>query len=82
MNKKIEFKNMDDLKSFINDNLLTKKEASAITEQTPGAFNQSVALGYIKPFYESEGVGSSKVKLYLKSDLEAYRATKKNINKP
>lgn len=82
MSKKIEFEDMEDLQSFINESLLTKSEAAKITGQSPVAFNQSVSLGAIKPFYESTGVGSAKVKLYLKSDVEHYRDTKRNINKP
>lgn len=65
-----------ELHDFIKENLLTKVEASKITGQSIGAFNQSVKMGMIKPFFESEGSTSSKVRLYLKSDMEAYRDRK------
>lgn len=69
------------IQKFMQEDLLTKSEAAAITDQSPIAFNQSVNLGYIKPFYESKGEKSSKVRLYLRSDIEEYARTKKNINK-
>jgi len=66
-----------DIQQWISENLLTKSESLAITGQTVSGFNQSVRLGYIKPFYESSGSGPSKVKLYLRSDIESYRDNKK-----
>lgn len=72
----LEFKNIEDLQEYINSNLLTKNEAAEITGQSITGFNQSVKLGYVKPFYESSGKTSSKVRLYLKSDLEKYRENK------
>lgn len=79
---KLNFDDINDLKKFLKENLLTKNEAAAITGQTPGAFNNAVHSGMINPFFESSGVGSAKAKLYLKSDVEHYRDTKRNINKP
>lgn len=67
---------IDELQTFLKNNLVTKKEAAEITGQSLNAFSQAVKYGVIKPFFESEGTTSSKVRLYLKSDLVEYRAKK------
>lgn len=65
--------NIEELKEWIETNLVTKQEAIKITEQSPKGFQQSVRTNVIKPFYESkEGKGPSVVRLYLKNDIEAY----------
>lgn len=61
----------DELKEFINNNLLTKQEAMEITGQGLSAFNQAVSTGKLKPFYD-HGEGRSRVRLYLKSDVQKY----------
>lgn len=71
---------LQEIKQFMDENLLSKREAMEITNQSPQAFLQAVNLGYIKPFYESTGT-TQKVRLYLKSDMEEYRERKRNINK-
>ena len=75
---KLEFEDAEDLQKFLNENLLPKKEAAEITGQSINAFSQSIKLGYVKPFYESSsGKTSSRVRLYLKSELEEYRDSKR-----
>lgn len=66
---------IDEIKQWIEDNLIMQDEARKITGQSVSAFNQSVATGRIKPFVE---FGSArKTRLYLKSDIEEYARTKK-----
>ncbi|MGM0220084.1 hypothetical protein [Enterococcus sp. AZ126] len=72
---------LEEFKEFLKENVLTKNEAILITDQTSVAFNQSVLMGHIHPIFETEGKGPAKVKLYLKSQLEEYAKTKKQINK-
>ncbi|EOH8808526.1 MULTISPECIES: hypothetical protein [Enterococcus] len=65
--------NLNEIKQWITENLVSKREALKITGQSPQAFQQSVRTNMISPFYESkEGFGSSIVRLYLKSEIEAY----------
>ena len=78
MGKKINIQSLDELQQFMNDNLVSKQEAYAITGQSMEGFSQSVKLGLVKPFYESEGAGRAKTRLYLKSDLEKYRDSKRS----
>ena len=61
----------------MNENLLTKEQSRQITNQSAGAFNQSVNLGRIKPFFESNGNGAQKVRLYLKKEIEDYAKNKR-----
>lgn len=61
------------MKEWISENLLTKQEAIKITNQSPETFQQAVRTRVIRPFYESkEGKGPAIVRLYLRSDIEAY----------
>ncbi len=65
----------EEIKLWINENLLMQEEARQITGQSVPAFNQSVTAGSINPFVE---FGSKrKTRLYLKSDLEEYARTKR-----
>lgn len=59
------------IKKFIDENLLTKKEAMEITKQSLTAFDQAVATGQLKPFYD-HGEDRSRVRLYLRSEVEEY----------
>lgn len=79
---KINIQSIDDLKKFMDENLVNKQQAAEITGQSVTAFEQSVKLKHVKPFYQSQGAGRANMRLYLKSDLEHYRDTKRNINKP
>lgn len=63
--------NKNDIKVWMEKNLLTKKEAMEITRQTLTAFDQAVMTGRLKPFFE-RGKGRGLVRLYLKEDVERY----------
>lgn len=63
--------NIDELREYIDKNLLTKREAIEITKQSVSAFDQAVITGKLKPFYD-HGEERSRVRLYLKSEVEAY----------
>lgn len=64
-------------KTWLKENLVGKEQAILITDQSMTAFNQSVKRGLIEPFYEIEGSTRTKIRLYLKSDLETYKANKR-----
>lgn len=68
--------NNEQIKQWINDNLVMQDEARQITEQSVSAFNQSVATGKIMPFVEFES-GKRTIRLYFRSDLERYRKNKR-----
>ncbi|WP_143804678.1 hypothetical protein [Paraliobacillus ryukyuensis] len=70
----------DNFKLFIDKNLLTKQEAMKITEQSLTAFNQAVNTGKLSPFYD-HGEGRSRVRLYLKEDVENYAKAVKERRK-
>ena len=67
----------EEIKKWIPENLLTKEQARQITKQSAAAFNQSVNLRRIKPFFESNGEGVQKVRLYLKKEIEDYAKNKR-----
>ena len=69
----------EEIKKWLYENLLTKEQSRQITNQSAGAFNQSVNLGRIKPFFETNGNGVQKVRLYLKKDIEDYAKNKRKI---
>lgn len=71
---------LNKIKKFMHENLLTKQEAAKITDQSQQAFLNSVNQGFIEPFFETDGKGPGKVRLYLRSDIENYAAHKKTIN--
>ncbi|MDC4249088.1 hypothetical protein [Enterococcus faecium] len=73
----MDIKTEEDIKSWIYNNLVDKRKGAEITGQSVKAFEQSVRLKYIEPFYENEGNGSSKIRLYKKSDLELYAKKKR-----
>ena len=68
---------IEEIKQFMNKNLLTKKEAMKITGQSLTAFDQAVQTGRLKPFFE-KGKGRSMIRLYLKSDVERYNQERIN----
>lgn len=74
MEKKLD---LDKQKEWLKENLVGKEQASIITGQSLRAFNQSVYRGLIEPFFEIEGNTRTNVRLYLKSDLETYKANKR-----
>ena len=63
--------NKQEIKQFLEDNLLTKKEAMEITGQSLSAFDQAVMSGRLVPFFE-RGKGRGIVRLYLKKEVEQY----------
>lgn len=65
----------EDMKSWIEENLVLQDEARSITNQSVSGFNQSVQTGYIKPFVEFGK--ARKTRLYLRSDVELYAKNKK-----
>lgn len=67
--------NKDEIKQWIQDNLVMQEEARTITGQSTSGFNQSVATGRIQPFVEF-GDGR-KTRLYLREDLEEYAKNKR-----
>ena len=74
----LEAKTMDleQIRAWIQNNLVMQDEGRRITGQSVSGFNQSVTEGWISPFVE---FGSSrKTRLYLRSELEEY-AKKKRI---
>ncbi|MCN72788.1 hypothetical protein CCE97_14560 [Listeria monocytogenes] len=68
--------NLEELRAFLANNLLTKAEARTITKQSQTAFNQSIQTGTLKSFYE-KGENQSKVRLFLKEECEEYARNKK-----
>lgn len=72
--------NLEELRAFLANNLLTKAEARTITKQSQTAFNQSIQTGTLKSFYE-KGENQSKVRLFLKEECEEYARNKKNAPK-
>ncbi|GFN32550.1 hypothetical protein [Paenibacillus xylaniclasticus] len=67
--------NSEDIKQWIQNNLVLQDEARTITGQSVSGFNQSVATGNILPFVEFGEL--RKTRLYLRSDLEAYAKNKR-----
>jgi len=63
--------NKKEIKKYLDENLLTKKEAMEITGQSLSAFDQAVMAGRLKPFFE-RGKGRGLVRLYLKEEVEQY----------
>ncbi|GCF92485.1 hypothetical protein NRIC_03760 [Enterococcus florum] len=73
MNKK----ELEQIKKFMENDLLTKSQAMEITGQSPNAFAQSLKSGKVSPFYEAEGTKADKVRLYLREDIETYAKNKR-----
>ncbi|MGJ3729912.1 hypothetical protein [Enterococcus hirae] len=67
----MNLKTNQEIQDWCLKNLLTRQEATKITKQSYSSFSQSVNLKYIQPFLEY-GSGTGTVRLYLKSDIEAY----------
>ncbi|MBU8596427.1 hypothetical protein KM908_09805, partial [Alkalihalobacillus clausii] len=63
--------NKEEIKKYIDANLITKQEAMRITGQNIKGFDQTIASGNLKPFYD-HGEGRSRVRLYHRDDVEAY----------
>ncbi|GIN60111.1 hypothetical protein J27TS8_01040 [Robertmurraya siralis] len=67
--------NNQEIKQWIEENLVMQDTARKITGQSVTGFNQSVATGKIMPFVEfGEG---RKTRLYLRAGLEEYAKNKR-----
>ncbi|MEK5521884.1 hypothetical protein B5V89_16535 [Heyndrickxia sporothermodurans] len=66
----------EQIKKWIEENLIMQDEARSITDQSVPGFNQSVAAGKIKAFVEFGDV--RKTRLYLRSEVEEYAKNKRN----
>lgn len=60
----------NEIKEWILENLVTKQGAMKITGQSGPAFQQAVRTNVVTPFVEYNE--SPMVRLYLKSEIEAY----------
>jgi hypothetical protein len=68
-------KDTEQIRQWINDNLVMQQEAMKITGQKKDAFNMSVKTGNIVPFVE---FGTNRIiRLYLRSDMEEYAKNKR-----
>ncbi|MGM1044829.1 MAG: hypothetical protein ACQEXX_01645 [Bacillota bacterium] len=67
--------NKQEMKKWIEENLIMQDEARAITGQSVSGFNQSVASGNIKSFVEFGEL--RKTRLYLRSEMMEYAKNKK-----
>ncbi len=68
----------NEIKAWMKENLVGKKEATTYTKQSLRAFQQAVTNGKIVPFYEEENAETSaKIRLYLKSELIEYEKNKR-----
>lgn len=63
----------EQMKEWIQSNLMLQDEAREVTGQSKSAFNQSVATERIKPFVVFGQ--SRKTRLYLKEEMEEYAQT-------
>ena len=63
---------LNKIKIWGQENLMTRQQAAEITGQSYAGFSQSIKLGLIKPFLSFGNSGPSVVRLYLKSDIEEY----------
>lgn len=67
--------NIEEIKKWIEENLVMQDEARTITEQSVSAFNQAVQTEKIKAF--AEFGKSRKTRLYLRSEVEEYARNKR-----
>ncbi|WP_019156823.1 hypothetical protein [Robertmurraya massiliosenegalensis] len=67
--------NNEEIKKWIEENLVMQDAAREITGQSVTGFNQSVSTGKISPFVEFGEV--RKTRLYFRKDLEEYAKNKK-----
>jgi len=63
---------LNKIKIWGQENLMTRQQAAEITGQSYAGFSQSIKLGLIKPFLSFGNSGPTVVRLYLKSDIEEY----------
>lgn len=65
----------DEIKKWIEENLVMQDEARKITGQSVSGFNQSLQTGRIVPFVEFGN--ERKTRLYLREDLAEYARNKR-----
>lgn len=65
----------EEIRKWIEENLVMQNEARKITKQSVSGFNQSVETGRIRPFVEFGE--NRKIRLYLRSELEEYAKNKR-----
>lgn len=74
----VNIMNETEIRDWMKENLVGKKEATTYTKQSLGAFQQAVNNGKIVPFFEEENAETSaKIRLYLKSELIEYEKNKR-----
>jgi hypothetical protein len=68
------FDNLEELQQFLQQELLTKEQAIAITQQSPAAFMQAVSYGRIPTFYHAGAgkKGPSNIRLFWRDDVRTY----------
>lgn len=69
--------NKEEMKKWLEENLLTATQAMKVTEQSKSAFNNAVVNGYI-PVYLKLNREERSVNLYLKEDLVEYKVNKRH----
>lgn len=69
--------NKEEMKKWLEGNLLTATQAMKVTEQSKSAFNNAVVNGYI-PVYLKLNREERNVNLYLREDLIEYKANKRH----
>lgn len=69
--------NKHHLQQYLAENLLPNYEAMELTGQSINAFNQSVKLGYVLPFYWCEKNGRKQYMLFMREDLIYYKKRKR-----
>lgn len=75
--KKGEDMDREEKLKWAQENLLTASEGMKVTEQSKSAFNNAVVDGYIPVFMKLNEKGGRPLNLYLKEDLELYKAGKR-----
>lgn len=63
---------LNKMQQWGQENLVTRQQAAEITGQSYAGFSQSIKTGKIKPFLKFGESGPAVIRLYLKSEIEAY----------
>ncbi|HHW4424954.1 TPA: hypothetical protein ACUWRN_002950 [Listeria monocytogenes] len=64
--------NPNDVKKWMENNLVNSKQAREITNQSQRSFLQAVQDNRIKAFFQTGDHGRDIVRLFLRSDCEKY----------
>lgn len=73
--KGMDIRNLEELKDFMDKELIGRDEAVKITGQSKGTFSNAVTKGHVPVFYRGGNQGFT---LYLREDIDAY-AEKKRV---